>query len=317
MTRPPACQTICGKNILELSGVADMVDFTDLPRRNKAYAGANGNKLAIVYQGEQFMLKFPPIPSRNPEMGYTNSCISEYIGCHIFASVGIPVQDTILGTYTNRGREKIVVACKDFTRPGVVLQDFGSLKNQVLDLERSGYGTELNDILFAMQEQRAVNAEELLERFWDMFIVDALIGNWDRHNGNWGFLYDTVSDQVTLAPVFDCGSCLYPQLDRAKMEAVLSDPQELDYRIFEIPLSGIREGNKKIKYFDFLSSLRNEDCNSALKRIAPRISMKKIEQIIEETPYISRLQRCFYKTILQARKERIIDYSFGLLQKRS
>lgn len=292
-----------------------MVDFTDFPRRNKAYAGANGNKLAIIYQGEQFMLKFPPVPSRNPEMSYTNSCISEYIGCHIFASVGIPVQDTILGTYTNRGREKIVVACKDFTRPGVVLQDFGSLKNQVLDSERNGYGTELNDILFAIQEQQAVSTEELLERFWDMFIVDALIGNWDRHNGNWGFLYDTVSDQVALAPVFDCGSCLYPQMDAAKMETVLSDPRELDYRIFEIPLSGIREGNKKIKYFDFLSSLRSEDCNNALKRIVPRISMKKIEQIIEETPYISGLQRRFYKTILQARKERIIDYSLGLLQK--
>ena len=24
--------------------------------------------------------------------------------------------------------------------------------------------------------------------FWDIYVVDALIGNFDRHGGNWGFL---------------------------------------------------------------------------------------------------------------------------------
>ena len=32
----------------------------------------------------------------------------------------------------------------------------------------------------------------------DMFIVDALIGNWDRHNGNWGFLCNTTTDELHL-----------------------------------------------------------------------------------------------------------------------
>lgn len=50
----------------------------------------------------------------------------------------------------------------------------------------------------------------LTQHFWDMFIVDALIGNWDRYNGNWGFLYNPVTDEVEIAPVFDCGSCLFP-----------------------------------------------------------------------------------------------------------
>jgi hypothetical protein len=291
-----------------------MIDFTALPRKNKAYAGANGNKIAVLYQGEQYMLKFPPLPSLNKEMSYANSCISEYIGCHIFESVGIPVQETLLGTFVNKGKEKIVVACKDFTSVGIVLQDFASLKNQVIDSERNGYGTELSDILFSMQEQTAVDSVALSDRFWDMFIVDALIGNWDRHNGNWGFLYDTAHDTMTLAPVFDCGSSLYPQMDLELMEKVLADPKEMDYRIFEIPLSGIKEHDKKIKYFDFISSLKNEDCNRALRRIVPKIDMQAIDCIIEETPYITDLQKTFYKTILAARKERILDYALGLLQ---
>lgn len=291
-----------------------MIDFTNLPKKNKAYAGANGSKLCVLYQGEPYMLKFPPQANRNPELSYANSCISEYIGCHIFASVGIPVQETLLGVYRNHGQEKVVVACKDFTSVGVVLQDFASLKNQIIDSEHNGYGTELDDILSAIQNQTAMDPGVLLTRFWDMFIVDAFIGNWDRHNGNWGFLYNTVTDQVTLAPVFDCGSCLYPQMDQALMERVLTDPRELDFRIFEIPLSGLKENNKKIKYFDFLSSLKNTSCNEALKRIGSRIDMNQIERIIEETPYISTMQRMFYKTILKARKERIIDYSLELLK---
>ena len=54
-----------------------MIDFTGLPRRNKTYAGANGNKIAIVYEGAQYMLKFPAPPTRNKEMSYANGCLSE------------------------------------------------------------------------------------------------------------------------------------------------------------------------------------------------------------------------------------------------
>lgn len=293
-----------------------MIDFTNLPTKNKAYAGANGSKIAVLYQGEQYMLKFPPVAKRNRDLSYANSCISEYIGCHVFESVGIPVQETLLGTYRNNGTEKIVVACKDFTSVGVVLQDFASLKNQVINSEQNGYGTELSDILFSIQEQKTVDSVELTNRFWDMFIVDALIGNWDRHNGNWGFLYDTAEDTMTLAPVFDCGSCLYPQMDAELMRKVLADPREIDFRVFEIPMSGIKVNDKKIKYFDFISSLEDEGCNAALLRIAPKIDMPTINAMIEETPYITDLQKEFYRTMLTVRKERIIDYSFHLLQNR-
>lgn len=99
-----------------------MIDFTALPTRNKFYAGANGAKIAVIYDGEQYMLKFPAPAPKNKELSYANSCISEYIGCHIFNSVGIAAQETLLGIYRKNGAEKIVVACKDFTSPGIVLR---------------------------------------------------------------------------------------------------------------------------------------------------------------------------------------------------
>ena len=97
-----------------------MIDFTNLPVRNKTYAGANGSKISVLYNNELYMLKFPAAPSINKNMSYANGCISEYLGSHIFAIVGIPVQETLLGTYTKNGKEKIVVACKDFTSGGLV-----------------------------------------------------------------------------------------------------------------------------------------------------------------------------------------------------
>ena len=61
-----------------------MIDFTNLPRRNKSYGGANGSKRSVIYQGEQYMLKFPPHPSRNRDMSYANSCLSEYLPWRAF-----------------------------------------------------------------------------------------------------------------------------------------------------------------------------------------------------------------------------------------
>jgi len=294
-----------------------MIDFTNAVQKNKTYAGANGGKISVLYNGEQYMLKFPPFPTINKEMSYTNSCISEYIGCKVFETVGIPVQETVIGTYTSKGKEKVVVACKDFTSQGITLQDFASLKNRIIDSERNGYGTELADILSTIDEQTAMDSETLKTRFWDMFIVDALIGNWDRHNGNWGFLYNNATDEVTLAPVFDCGSSLYPQADEDLMKKILSDKNELNHRIFDIPLSAVTYNGKKINYFKFLSEGKFPDCNKALKRIASRIDMKKIYEIIDNTPTITELQKEFYKTMLTARKERIIDFSLNKLKEKS
>ncbi len=292
----------------------DIIDFTNLKQRKKTYAGASGNKISVIYEGEQYMLKFPSYAKRNKDMSYTNGCFSEYLGCQIYESIGIPVQKTRLGVFQVKGREKIVVACKDFTEPGVTLQDFASLKNRMIDSERQGYGTELSDILQTIDEQQLLDRDMLMERFWDMFIVDALIGNWDRHNGNWGFLYDDRNDEISLAPVYDCGSCLFPQADEKIMNQVLSDRKQLDFRIFDIPLSAIIIEGKKIRYFDFISSLSNNDCNKALKRIHPWIKMDQIQNIIVNTPFLTDLQKTFYMTILSERKSRILDFSLQKLK---
>lgn len=295
-----------------------MIDFTTCPvNKFKGYGGANGNKINIMYEGQSYMLKFPPLPSKNKAMSYTNSCISEYLACHIFESLGLDVQETLLGTYTDkRGKEKVVVACRDFTADGKRLMEFAHLKNTCVESEQSGYGTELSSIMKTIDEQSLVEPQKLKEFFWDMFIADAFLGNFDRHNGNWGILVDEQKQFADIAPVYDCGSCLYPKLDEAGIQTVLNDEKEINQRVYVFPASAILENGKKLSYFDIISSLKNEDCNRALKRITERIDMEQINRLIAETPFISELQKDFYRIILSERKAKILDYSMERLLKK-
>ncbi len=59
-----------------------------------------------------------------------------------------------------------------------------------------------------IDENKMINSDETKKKFWDMFIIDALIGNTDRHNGNWGFLVNTEMNEIKFSPIYDCGSCL-------------------------------------------------------------------------------------------------------------
>ena len=292
-----------------------MIDFTPCEvNKFKAYGGANGNKIHVRYQGKGYMLKFPPVPGRSKTMSYTNSCISEYLACHIYESLGIKAQETLLGTYTDRrGKEKIVVACRDFTDEEKRLIEFAQLKNTCIDSEQNGYGTELSSIMEAIDEQTLIQQDELKAFFWDMFIVDALLGNFDRHNGNWGILVNEGKQTAEIAPVYDCGSCLYPQLAVKEMQGVLEREEEIDKRIFVYPTSAIEEQGKKVSYFKFISSLKHQGCNAALKRIHARIDMERISRLVEDVPFLEPVQREFYKIMIRERKEKILDYSMEQL----
>ena len=147
-----------------------------------------------------------------------------------------------------------------------------------------------------------------------MFAADALLGNFDRHNGNWGFLYDPKNKKREIAPVYDCGSCLLPQADDSVMQAVLTDKEALNLRIYRFPTSAIKLNGNKINYYDFLSSAKYEDCNQAVRHIYERADMSKISAFIDVVPYISDLQREFYKRYIAARLDLILRPVFEMTE---
>lgn len=281
------------------------IDFSHCPRvLTKAYNGANGKKIAVIFQDEAWILKFPSdVRNRPNEQSYSNSCFSEHLGSTIFRLLGIDAQYTMLGTHVN-GKTKVVCACKDFTRPGLRLFDFCSIKNTVLESESGGTGTELSDVLSSIEMQSFVDPTIVFERFWQMFVVDALLGNFDRHNGNWGFLTDEITGQSSLAPVFDCGSCLLPQADNTIMQKCLNNTAEMEARIFTFPASMLKINDRKINYYDMMhDDSKPADLQRAIDLLADSIHKLDFETLISETPYLAPLQREFYLRYLSRRRE--------------
>lgn len=290
-----------------------MIDFTGCEQTLLRYGGANGFKIGVVYDGEDYLLKFPGRAKLTDSMSYTNGSVSEYIACHIYNLAGVPAQDTVLGVYKkDSGIYQPVVACKDFTDPkvGLILQDFASLKNSVVDSERHGYGANLNDILETIDRQSALPADEMRDRFWNMFVIDELIANPDRHNGNWGILCNLNTRECTLAPVYDCGSSLLPQASEKSIDAVLSSRSELNIRVYERPTSALTLDNgKRINYNSFNQDHMQDypDYARALDRMERKLNMVEIGKIIDNTPGITDKQKEFYKTLITARKQLLLD----------
>ena len=94
----------------------ELLNFNKYEQTKKSYGGSNANKFGIIINGEKYMVKLASKADRNTEISYSNSCISEYLGCHIYNLLGINAQDTLLGVYTHNDNERIAVACKDFEK---------------------------------------------------------------------------------------------------------------------------------------------------------------------------------------------------------
>lgn len=61
-----------------------MIDFINCKiNKFRYYGGKNGGKICIIYNNEEYMLKFPCMNEGVEEHEYSNSCISEYIACEI------------------------------------------------------------------------------------------------------------------------------------------------------------------------------------------------------------------------------------------
>ena len=126
---------------------------------------------------------------------------------------------------------------------------------------------------------------------------------------NWGFLKK--DNKYTLAPVFDNGSCLYPNMtDEDEMKSIINDEKEVNKRVYEFPTSQIKLNGKKSSYFKVISSLKFKEINESLKRIYPRINLGQIFKLIDDIQIISDIHKEFYKVMLKAIYEKIIKYSY-------
>ncbi len=279
-------------------------DFSKCKLSNISYGGSE-KKLGILFNGTPFMLKF----QKKSPFGVRYNTISEYIGSHIFQLLGIDCQETYLGTYN----DQYVVACKDFVSKDHLFVPFNDVGESTIDEDKDKYQYSYEDIIALLNaNKKLTDVDEVTSSFFDIYIIDALLGNFDRHGANWGFIKH--NNKYTLAPVFDNGSCLFPNMsDEDEMKKIIESEEQINLRVYKFPTSQIKLNNSKSSYFDIISSLQFDEVNEALKRIYPRIDLEKIYRLIDEINIISDIHKEFYKVMIKNRYEKIIKYSYQKL----
>ena len=252
------------------------------------YKGSEKKKTVILDDGNKYMLKFTN-PTRNQKtrekISYINNSVSEYIGCNIAKIIGLSAQDTIIGLYNIGNKNKIACACRDLCRGDERLYEAETIELGSLDFE---FNITFDAAEKAFERIKDVSDKDLRSFYYKQFILDALICNKDRHNGNWGIISDNVNTRIS--PIYDCGSSLFPLLTDEDISTI--NLQNLVLSSY----SAIRdnEGNK-INYHSFINSGINQNVNEALKEIICHINLNKINSFIETIPYISANRKEFYK----------------------
>lgn len=290
-----------------------LVDFSNAIEIAPEYTGSEKKKTMIL-DNKKYLVKFPdPNRSTKLEISYINNVYSEYIGSKIFEICGFETQKVILGTYSKDGKKRVVCGCEDFTDENTKLVEFEKFENA--SIEQNPFKRELKDI-FHIIESGVYNIDmnDLKEKFWDMFIIDCLIGNEDRHNGNWGFLKNIKDEKLVFAPIYDCGSCLFSVFTDEKIQECLEKGSKMQDCIKNTS-SAVRDNGAKIKYFEFITSLKNKDCNNALVRMYSKIDMKKIYNLIDEIDIISDVRKKFYKEVIEGKYQEILTVTYKKLNK--
>ena len=273
-----------------------MIDFTNCVEEMNNYKGSEKKK-TLIFEDKRYLVKFPdPVREKNKNISYINNSLSEYVGSNIFRLVGFETQETLLGKYKFNGVEKTVCACLDFTDDENELYEFESIALSANPDKK--IGTELEDILEILRNSKLFDYNSIQEKFWDMFIIDSIIGNTDRHNGNWGFLVNKKTKKIEFSPIYDCGSCLNPMLEDSDIEKMrVEDFKNIVLNCY----SCLKDNNKKINYMTFIKSRKNNECNEALKRMFNKIDIETIDSFINDISCISDVRKDFYKKIISMR----------------
>lgn len=290
-----------------------IIDFTNCQIDTSAQYGGSDQKRGIFYKDKRYMLKMPDrideVKRNQWNSSYSNSVYSEKVCCDILKALGFSVQNVLLGFIIVNNNKKPVVACENFVPLGATLLSFKTIANSLLP-EKLGKIPKIAEIYSVLEQPSSYFSKEAgaaaLQEYWNLFILDALLGNFDRHADNWGYFSIAGRTSLVSSPIYDCGSCLYPQIADEAISGILADENEIIMRVDKFPTAALLlENNRKANYKDYIQSLVNPDCTAALSRIYPRIDLTVINNVIDSEP-LSDIRKDFYKVMLRARFERIL-----------
>lgn len=255
-----------------------MIVIKDDMRNNKQYNG-NTYKFGITVNNTDFIIKYPK--------GDDMSVFCEYIASKFINKLGIPCHEVLLGIHDNR----VVDVIKDFTSgTDLSLHSFKSTKQSSEDTDMTFKEYTYEDVLYLIDKHlKMSDSDKKMAKiqFWDMFIVDAILGNRDRHWGNWGYL--AKDGRYKIAPLYDNGASLYPNVNNVILDYVdINKRYQFIYdRVYTFPASlfRIRRPDRSYRsiYSKMFKDLRiNKAFASRVKNITNNYEYIDIYNIIKK-----------------------------------
>lgn len=293
-------------------GFASLPSFDEWrPDIRANYGGSDRKSGLIDPAGARYMVKYcgKQAPRNDLATCYVNNVVSEHVSSCILGILGYPVHETALGTL---GGEAVVV-CKNFVPSGGELLEFERFMRRHYDAHDIGRLPDINQIYGILETDPVLSAQsDAFKRcYWERFVGDALVGNFDRHKGNFGYLIDA-DDTVSASPIYDNGSTLYPNLSEEGMAAVLSSPREIMRRVRLFPRAALGMNGKKVGYYDMMSSGIYSELTSAVTLMVPQMkaAMPAVQEFINGCDFLSDTRKDFYNVMLAERMAFVLEPAY-------
>lgn len=290
-----------------------MIDYSNYEQSLLAYDGLACNKIGLVKDDVYYMVKFPcNVCSLSNNV---NDVVSEYVASKV-VSFYMPAHEVDIGLY----KGKICAVCTDFAGDVGKLLRYSELKTTLVDpiVDKfgrisNGLSPEMKDIDYTLHNNIAAKrVERVNESFWRMFILDALNGNPDRNNGNWGLLLK--NNAISFSPVYDNGSALNYRWPDEKLKTVMADKEQMKTVAYHGIVCFFQHGAKKINPYQYMESGASEYLKQELLKLDFSDDMyARICAIVDQVEVISETRKDFYKELYRMRFKKMRELQLKFL----
>lgn len=255
-------------------------------------------KTWIRYKNLKYLVKFPKLSQGLP----TDSVKSEHLASSFINLAGGRSHKTIYVEEFEREDASIseAVLCRG------ILSDNGYDSMVTFEENTSSISTDvdnheyfISEILYIFEKIHNMDFNSVAKDFWEMVLFDAILGNTDRHSGNWSIVKK--GNERLLSPIYDNGACLFP---RAMREFGSDKYDWLKTRTLTFPNSKIMLDNpeKKRSRMNYIELIDSGIVPKYILNEFRQIDIDSIlNQLREENMWLSEKDWEFYYTTIKLR----------------
>lgn len=229
------------------------------------------------------LFKYPKLHSNNET---TTEHLSEKLAYDIGKLVGIECAKVDIGYFNNRiGSMSYLIS--DPTKE-ILIEGIHYISSLYPYYEESKLYDHENKEYYSLEMiLKSINNIYLKNKFLEICIFDCLIGNSDRHHGNWATIRNE-RNEIRMSPLYDNGSSLCCYVEEKNINNYLRDKMRFKslYDTKSKSIIRLDKTRKKLPtHFEFLKMLRKEYFHqtiSLIERVVSNLNENNILSILNE-----------------------------------